>query len=213
MNATTSCSPQEHDTVHLELSAALYQAQHKLVSSHRWTIGAAFGLRANQTITEALEALDAEPLRYSIGYRNTNGEIAQKYRDAAAAVVAATEAREAHEDGYTSWQRYFLVVSSAGLIHANTYCSTCHKGKQATEFALLPTLSGLYMTEAVRALGPILCSVCFPAAPAQWVDDKSERIPTRITELLLGKGGVDAFNAELSKYRAKKMNRDTKGRG
>jgi hypothetical protein len=110
------------------------------------------------------------------------------------------------EKGYTGWSRYFLVVSSAGLIHDSMDCHTCNKGRKPTEFALLPELSGTDHTTAVAALGPSLCSVCYPSAPVEWTD--TERIPARIAEVLLKKG-PEAFHAELAKYKAKKAAKES----
>lgn len=63
------------------------------------------------------------------------------------------------------WNRFFLVTSSAGHIHSGMNCSTC---RPTTEFAWLPTVSGLTEVEAVAEHGPTLCSVCFPSAPVEW---------------------------------------------
>lgn len=63
------------------------------------------------------------------------------------------------------WSRFFLVTSSAGHIHSTMNCSTC---RPTTEFAWLPTVSGLTEVEAVAEHGPMLCSVCFPSAPVEW---------------------------------------------
>lgn len=63
------------------------------------------------------------------------------------------------------WSRFYLVTSSAGHIHSSMDCSTC---RPTTEFAWLPTVSGLTEVEAVAEHGPTLCSVCFPSAPASW---------------------------------------------
>lgn len=63
------------------------------------------------------------------------------------------------------WSRFFLVTSSAGHIHSSMDCSTC---RATTEFAWLPTVSGLTEVEAVAEHGPTLCSVCFPSAPVGW---------------------------------------------
>lgn len=63
------------------------------------------------------------------------------------------------------WSRFFLVTSSHGHIHATRACSTC---RPTTEFAWLPELSGETEADAVAAHGPMLCSICFPAAPVEW---------------------------------------------
>lgn len=65
------------------------------------------------------------------------------------------------------WSRFFFVVSSAhGHIHSSMSCSTC---RPTTGFAWQPSLSGLTEADAVKALGPKLCSVCYPSAPVEWI--------------------------------------------
>lgn len=66
---------------------------------------------------------------------------------------------------YTGWSRFFLVTNTNGHIHSSMECTTCYP---TTEFAWLPTLSGLTEADAVAAQGEILCSVCFPSAPVAW---------------------------------------------
>lgn len=78
--------------------------------------------------------------------------------------IAATEAVGDHEQGYTGWNRYFLVTSSAGHVHRSMRCSTCHL---TTTFAPVVDLSGLDDATAVEALGDSLCTVCFPEAPVK----------------------------------------------
>jgi hypothetical protein len=76
------------------------------------------------------------------------------------------------------WSRFFLVTNANGHIHSSMHCSTC---RISTQFAWLPTLSGLTEKDAVEAHGPLLCSVCFPSAPVEWtvghVKDTSDRCP------------------------------------
>lgn len=128
-------------------------------------------------------------------------EVQERLARAIDAADAAIKALEAHEDGYKGWKRYFLVVSSAGLIHASQNCHTCNKGRSATQFALLPSMSGLSdMSSLVETCGAALCSVCFPDAPTSWVD--AVRLPTSVT-LVLFEQGEDAFQAALAAYKAK----------
>lgn len=128
-------------------------------------------------------------------------EAKERLARAIAAFDAAIRALDAHEDGYKGWKRYFLVVSSAGLIHASQHCHTCNKGRSATQFALLPSMSGLNDVEAlVDAVGAALCSVCFPEAPTSWTDQV--RLPTTLT-LILFEQGEEAFRTALAAYKTK----------
>jgi len=96
------------------------------------------------------------------------------------------------------WARYWLVVSSDGHIHSSTYCSTCNKGREATQFALVPYLSDASVADAVADLGAGLCSVCFPDAPS---DSKEQvKISARIA-LVLAEQGSEAFKVAREKAR------------
>lgn len=86
--------------------------------------------------------------------------------------LGAAEGRlEAAETAYEGWSRFFLVTSSNGHIHKDMRCTTCY---QDTEYAWLPELSDLDEAAAVEAYGEILCSVCFPSAPAAWTKGESK---------------------------------------
>lgn len=92
------------------------------------------------------------------------------------------------------WSRFFLVTSSSGHIHSAMNCCTCNKGRNATTFALLPELSGKDEKAAVDKLGPALCSVCFPSAPVEFVENA--KIDKRLAEILRTKGS-EAFDEAL----------------
>jgi hypothetical protein len=72
------------------------------------------------------------------------------------------------------WSRFFEVTSSDGHIHSSMSCSTCNNGRYMTDFVWHPELSGLTEADAVKALGPILCSVCFASAPISWQQSRAE---------------------------------------
>jgi hypothetical protein len=91
--------------------------------------------------------------------------------EADAALAEATEQIDSLNARYTGWSRFFLVTSSKGHIHSSLECSTCYDD---TEFAWLPTLSGLTEADAVEEHGEILCSICFPSAPAEWTNGSSK---------------------------------------
>jgi hypothetical protein len=133
-----------------------------------------------------------------------NGRLDQAEADWVAAVdhqLAVGRELHAHEANYTGWQRFWLVTSSAGRVHASMNCHTCNKGRSDTTFALLPELSGQIVDLLVAALGPVLCSVCFPDAPVEWQD--VDRVPMRIAQVLLD-SGPEAFKDELAAYHAKR---------
>ena len=100
----------------------------------------------------------------------------RRAQDALDTYVAARDAEKVAErvfaeadEKYEGWSRFFLVTNSNGHIHRNMNCSTC---RPSTVFAWLPDLSGLTEKDAVDEHGTILCSVCFPTAPAEWTVGK-----------------------------------------
>ena len=126
------------------------------------------------------------------------------YRKAFQALREARQAVDSHEAGYAGWSRFFLVTSSSGHVHSSQRCCTCHKGRQATRFALVPTLSGSTEAEAVAELGPALCSVCYPAAP---VEHREQATIPQAQAQALADGGVEAFRAARQASRAKASKR------
>lgn len=65
------------------------------------------------------------------------------------------------------WPRFYLVANAGGHIHKSMSCSTC---RPSTQYVFLPELSGLSEEQAVKAQGPVLCSICFPSAPIDWTE-------------------------------------------
>lgn len=121
------------------------------------------------------------------------------YNEAVEAMTVASNAVEEHEEGYGGWARYWLVVSSAGHVHTTRGCSTCNKGKSATRFALIPSLSGGTVDEVVALVGPNLCSTCYPLAP---VADVGGKLTEAIARVLIEEG-EEAFRAKLAEHAAK----------
>lgn len=64
------------------------------------------------------------------------------------------------------WTRFFLATSNNGHVHSSMDCPTCNREGKPTEFAWQPHMSGKTETEAVAEYGMIMCTVCFPTAPA-----------------------------------------------
>lgn len=126
---------------------------------------------------------------------------ASKYESARLAYEDASIAVDQCNDEYArrKWDRYWLVTSSDGHIHASTECSTCNKGLFATGFALVPYLSGAGAKDAVADLGSALCSVCFPDAPVE--DREQVKISARVA-LVLSEQGVGAFQQARAKAQA-----------
>lgn len=185
----TTGNPQqvEHDRTLLTLVEAAYAAEAK-VAAERHTLATytnivnrgSLGHRATEdspakvsehtvlpTSPEVLVAAAADA-----GYESQYvRDYAERLTAALAALDAADEAVDQHEQGYTGWQRFWLVTNVNGHIHRTRACSTCYV---TTRFALLPDLSGSDEAAAVEEQGGILCSVCFPDAPTEWTEGESK---------------------------------------
>lgn len=121
----------------------------------------------------------------SVDYEETHSKLAtmtkeqtknaRYYEDVKGTVEAADQAEAAFQQAwakykeadkqYAGWSRFFAVTG--GHVHSSMSCSTCNKRGKATTFSWVPSLSGLDEASAVNALGPTLCSVCFPSAPVE----------------------------------------------
>jgi hypothetical protein len=125
------------------------------------------------------EALDA-PIGFPWSMETTNGSKivlahkGQALQRALAAIdaarvdhAAAREAAKPFEAEYEAerWPRFFLVVNHGGHVHRSMHCQTTFP---TTQWAWLPSLSGLDEAAAVADQGPRLCSVCYPSAPVEW---------------------------------------------
>ena len=130
-------------------------------------------------------------------------ELCEKYNnDMKAAVQIVNDA----DDQWIArqWNRYFLVCSSNGHIHSSTNCHTCNKGKNATQFALVPSLSGTSVDDAVAKLGAGLCSVCFPDAPVEYREQVKISKSQATILLEQGEAAYDKAVAKAAERKAKK---------
>ena len=230
----STLTPVEHDLLYMErlrtASKANYQYQvtgHYLISAYgkelRWSNG--YGSRDSVAVVDY--RTDPMPTEYAQARLiELRGETAEAmFNDGVVGIYGSlpareagrfTEARIAMEDAkrdlrecyaeYDSrpWSRYFLVTSSDGHIHSSESCSTCNKGVNATEFALVPYLSGSSVDVAVADLGSALCSVCFPEAP---VESREQVKISASVALTLAEQGVEAFLQAREKARANAVKR------
>lgn len=200
-----STYPVEHDTRLLEL----YREAAKAEQNRLWAIGTlqhqsrpkgTWSHQDRRSLKEVLAAHEELRTGENMAWHQQDLDKAIEKYNITTAVLRAIEGRIAeHEMGYAGWSRFFLVTSSSGLVHSSMHCSTCNKGRKATQFALLPSFSGRPVDGLVDLVGPALCSVCFSSAPTEWTD--AVRIPGRIAEYLLTLG-EDEFRSELKTYKA-----------
>lgn len=164
----------------------------------------AAGVR-NAPMSEGIDRLRDRMVDGEMPWRIAEWERTIERAETTAAVLReALVAIKDHEVGYTGWVRFFLLTSSDGHIHRSMSCHTCNKGRKASTFALMPMLSGTSIEAAVAALGPALCSVCFPEAPVEMVD--ALKIPARLATVLFDKG-EEAFWSAKAEHEAKAAKR------
>lgn len=91
--------------------------------------------------------------------------------------IAALKAEcQPYDDEYDRrpWTRAWIVTSSDGHVHNTMDCSTCNKQRQKrdgtwsapTAFGWLPEVSGMDEDEIIMLAGEKACTVCYPSAPA-----------------------------------------------
>ena len=93
-------------------------------------------------------------------------------------------------NAYAGWSRFFPTeTNSGGHIHSST---SCHTLRVSTDVRWRPDLSGKTVDEAVAALGPLLCQVCFPEAKAEYKRDPREYARERNAERKAAKAAREA---------------------
>jgi hypothetical protein len=188
MDATMTVDPKAHD----EATAALYEklnaAQHRLASVAEQIHRAAGDKKDNwarrprwtMSFTDALARVQAKanahPLDEAIGTYDHPVNVVRRHQAAVAEIKEIAEAIELMNDIYAEhgWQRFFPCNNSNGHIHADLFCHTLNKGQHMTDMGWRPDLSGHTVDEAIVELGTWLCSVCFPDAPAEHCQTRSE---------------------------------------
>jgi hypothetical protein len=70
------------------------------------------------------------------------------------------------------WNRYFRCMNSDGHIHSSL--RGCQTVNYSTAMSWNTHLSGQPVEAAIADIGPTLCSVCYPGAPVEWRQRKSD---------------------------------------
>lgn len=179
-------TPQETDIKLAELyysRLALERKRDDLAMALKQVAGAEFYYVGRRRVTNMpmedarrrLEAALADPPAnfrevYKRGYHTLRAELTRL--DDQEGTLAQLQEDYTRIDGeYQGWARYFLTVSSRGHVHSSMVCSSC---RPKTVFGWLPHLAGKGEIAVVDEHGPVLCSVCFPAAPSDW---KQQDVP------------------------------------
>jgi hypothetical protein len=157
--------PRQHD----EATAALYfeldEAQRHLARAIARVIRSA-GVKEHRFGKDTKRGWGSEDEYYPYDEaveRVEDKSLLDEVDHAEAEIASLDNAIFAAEAKYTGWSRFFLVTSSMGHIHSSMHCDTCY---DSTTYGWLPELSGLLEAHAVMAHGEVLCTRCFPSAPA-----------------------------------------------
>jgi len=112
-----------------------------------------------------------------------------------AALIAETKPYQAEYTRRGGWTRAWLVDNTGGHVHRSMDCTTCF---ERTRFGWLPQVSGLTEEEIVGLAGESACTICYPSAPAEVLNNPSAlELPRRREERL-------AREAEKAAKQAKK---------
>lgn len=158
----------------------------------------------NGTLQEAVDVVTARGDQYQVSYGAKASDVLAKWDAAHEATGDRWAEWQDAEQEYGGWSRFYLVVD--GHIHRSLRCSTCY---DTTRFGWLTELSGLTEVEAVAEYGAVLCSVCYPSAPVEYVGGKSDGLT--LTERAARKAEKDAEKASKDAAKAEKAIVDVDG--
>jgi hypothetical protein len=130
--------------------------------------------------------------RYAEQSRERLSALQEHLIELVAAEKAAADKLAEHEKSYEDWARFWCVPN--GHIHSSRSCSTCNKMGKPTEFYLAHEVSGMDEEAAVKAQGPLLCTVCFPSAPLDWTNGLDEAAKAKKAAQCDGSGKSPAKN-------------------
>jgi hypothetical protein len=168
----------EQDKAERQLASAIERA-HRVagdVRVDRWTRRERWGMSI-QDVLAKIEAKIAALSPEDVIWGTEHPVNVLRSWDAATAELVRTGAEIARLDAIYDaqpWQRFFPCNNSDGHIHAELTCHTLNKGQFRTDMGWRPDLSGHTVAEAIADLGTWLCSMCFPDAPAEHCQTRSQ---------------------------------------
>lgn len=182
-------NPLEHDTKTAQLSADLDKVQRRRESlieqAHhilddrkldKWTRRERWAMSTREAVEAVTARADMHPVDEAIWGSGHPVNWLRSWQEASQRDAELTEAIELLDAIYRDhrWQRFFPCNNPNGHIHATLVCHTLNRGRYATDMSWRPDLSGHTVDQAVAELGTWLCSHCFPQAPAEYCQTKSE---------------------------------------
>jgi hypothetical protein len=178
-------TPEDHDRILLTLEAAQRNVERDTLTAER-TYRLALGQRRRGGVWQHLDGTPASLVL-------DDSPACRIYTSALDRLQAAQDAVVAHERQYTGWQRWRLVISSDGQVHAD---ERCRSFRPTTRTVIIPSLSGRSADDAVSLLGNACCSVCVPSRAG------TSRIPAALVGILV-RQGTTAFEAALARRRSR----------
>lgn len=170
---TQTTTPAEFDAIELGLMQELARCEAELdqfiAAAHRRAgdtrTGSGWGRNRvvswQLTDDEAIQQAGAAEQVASAGYRISS--FRARIEDMEAVYRAAP------------WTRWYPCLNTDGHIHSDDRaCPTLHRNGQQTPMGWETRLSGQPVEVVIADLGPRLCSVCFPAAPAEHCQSLSD---------------------------------------
>lgn len=131
---------------------------------------------------EKYEAGDFRYSSYTAEYLTTLEAKIAEISDAIEEARAETLPYEAEFTRRGGWTRAWLVDNTNGHVHNSMNCSTCF---ETTRFGWLPQVSGFDEAEIVAQAGEKACTICYPSAPAEVLNNPSAlELPRRREERL-----------------------------
>jgi len=171
----TTATPVEIDTPLAAIYERIYDLQFDLVVNENRIASHMAGLAKYQ----------AGDLRYSSYSEETVNRLNEKSAEIEAAIAAARIETMPYEAEFVrrgGWTRAWLVDNTNGHVHNSMDCSTCFP---TTRFGWLPQVSGFTEEEIVAQAGEKACTVCYPSAPAEVLNNPSAlELPRRREERL-----------------------------
>jgi hypothetical protein len=188
MDATT-VDRKAHDEKTAELESQLEAAGRRLASvidqAHRvagdkkldrWTRNERWGMSGEAVYDAIRTRADAHPIDEAVWGGDHPVSVVHRWDTITAEMARLADEITVLDRIYDAqpWQRFFPCNTSNGHIHASLACHTLNKGQYRTQMSWYPSLSGHTVDEAVAELGTWLCSFCFPGAPAEHCQTRSE---------------------------------------
>lgn len=181
----------------IDASRVIERKLDSALTSLRYTVGdrqtgwgrdRRWGLTAQEAFDKAVEMAATDET-----YKGREAaESVAKYRALRADYDTAQQVLKVHRREWREhgqWSRFLAVVG--GHVHNNEGCFTL---RMDTLTYWLPELSGDTEADAVEAYGEVLCSHCYPSAPAEWQNGK----------LLTGPDGKPMTKAQQAEAQAAK---------